>query len=279
MRNGWILAGFLMLALPAAAQDRAQTLADIRQELVVLKSEIDALRVELSTTGGASGSGASGPALARLDTIEAALTALTGKAEAIEFRLNKVVEDGTRRVADLEFRLTELAGGDLSSLPETPPLGGEKPAVTGGTGSQTGAVIGTAPAPGGAQLAVSEQADFDAAKAAFDGGDFRGAADKLQTFTTTYTGGPLTQEAHYLRGEALAQLGETANAARAYLEAFSGAPDGPRAPEALFKLGQALNQLGQGPEACVTLTEVTVRFPGGQPAADAAAAMRAFGCP
>jgi tol-pal system protein YbgF len=280
MRKGWLIAAFLMLALPVVAQDRAQTLADIRQELVVLQSEIDALRVELSTTGGASGSGATGPALSRLDTIEAALTALTGKAEAIEFRLNKVVEDGTRRVADLEFRLTELAGGDLSTLPETPPLGGEAPAVTGGTGPATGTVIGgTGAAAGGAQLAVSEQADFDAAKAAYDGGDFRGAADRLQAFTTTYTGGPLTQEAHYLRGEALAQLGETANAARAYLEAFSGAPDGPRAPESLFKLGQALNQLGQGPEACVTLTEVTVRFPGGQPAADAAAAMRAFGCP
>jgi tol-pal system protein YbgF len=275
VRSGWFVAGFFLLALPVAAQDRAQTLADIRQELVVLKSEIDALKIELSTTGGASGSGASGPALTRLDTIEAALTALTGKAEAIEFRLNKVVEDGTRRVADLEFRLTELAGGDLSTLPETPPLGGEAPKVIGG-----GTVEPVAPpAAGGAELAVSEQADFDAAKLAFDGADFRGAADKLQAFTTTYTGGPLTQEAHYLRGEALAQLGETANAARAYLEAFSGAPDGPRAPEALFKLGQALNQLGQGPEACVTLTEVTVRFPGGQPAADAAAAMRAFGCP
>lgn len=280
MRKGWIIAGFLMLALPVAAQDRAQTLADIRQELVVLKSEIDALKVELSTTGGASGSGASGPALSRLDTIEAALTALTGKAEAIEFRLNKVVEDGTRRVADLEFRLTELAGGDLSTLPETPPLGGEKPVVTGPpTAPYASPENPSPPATGGAQLAVSEQADFDAARAAYDGGDFRGAADRLQAFTTTYTGGPLTQEAHYLRGEALAQLGETANAARAYLEAFSGAPDGPRAPEALFKLGQALNQLGQGPEACVTLTEVTVRFPGGQPAADAAAAMRAFGCP
>lgn len=275
MRIGWVFALFV-LALPVVAQERAQTLADIRQELVVLKSEIDALRVELSTTGGPAGSGASGPALARLDTIEAALTALTGKAEAIEFRLNRVVEDGTRRVGDLEFRLTELAGGDIAALPPTPPLGGEAPAVIGGG---TGPTPAAPAAPGGAQLAVSEQADFDAARAAFDSGDFRGAADRLATFSTTYTGGPLTQEAQYLRGEALAQLGETANAARAYLEAFSGAPDGTRAPEALFKLGQALNQLGQGPEACVTLTEVTVRFPGGQPAADAAAAMRAFGCP
>ncbi len=277
-----ILALALGLAAPAAAQERTQTLADIRQELVVLKGEIDGLRRELSTTGRAMGTGASGPALARLDTIEAALTALTAKAEAIEFRLNKVVEDGTRRIADIEFRLTELAGGDLGRLPETPPLGGQAPAVTG-----PAAPAPVAPAPGaagtaaagGAQLAMSEQADFDAARAAFEGGDWRGAATRFAAFTDTYTGGPLTQEAHFLRGEALARLGETANSARAYLEAFSGRPDGPRAPEALFKLGQALGQLGQGPEACVTLQEVTVRFPGSPPAADAAAAMRAFGCP
>lgn len=266
----------LLLALPAAAQERAQTLADIRQELVVLKAEIDALRVELSTTGGAGGSGGSGPALQRIDAIEAALVQLTAKAEAVEFRLNKVVEDGTRRIADMEFRLTELAGGDLGALPETPPLGGEAPTVTGPAAPPAAT---DAPAAGGPQLAVAEQADFDRAKAAFDGGDFRAAADGFKAFTDTYSGGPLTQDAHALRGDALAQLGETANAARAYLEAFSGAPDGPRAGEALFKLGQALQQLGQGPEACVTLQEVTVRFPGSPPAADAAAAMRAFGCP
>ncbi len=255
----------------ACAQDRAQTIADIRAELQVLKGEIDGLRAELVATGAAQGSGATGPALQRLDTIEAALVSLTAKAEGIENRLNKVVADGTNRIGDIEFRLTELAGGDLGAIPEAPPLGGEAPIV---------AATPTAPAPaaGGVELAANEQADFDKAKAALDAGDFRGAADGFAGFTAAYTGGPLTQDAHVLRGDALAQLGETANAARAYLEAFSGAPDGARAAEALFKLGQSLGQLGQTPEACVTLTEVTVRFPGSQPAADAAAAQRAFGC-
>ncbi len=256
----------------AVAQDKAQTIADIRAELVLLRGEIDALKAELTATGAAQGSGSTGPALQRLDTIEAALTALTAKAEGIENHLNRVVADGTNRIGDIEFRLTELAGGDLGAIPETPPLGGEAPAVA------APAPATPSPAAGGVELAANEQADFDKAKAALDAGDFRAAADGFASFASTYTGGPLTQDAHVLRGDALAQLGETANAARSYLEAFSGAPDGARAAEALFKLGQSLGQLGQTPEACVTLAEVTVRFPGSQPAADAAAAQRAFGC-
>jgi tol-pal system protein YbgF len=259
----------ILLASPVLAQDRAQTIADIRQELLILRGEIDGLRAELNTTGTAQGSGATGPALMRLDMIEAALTQLTAKAEAMEFRLNRVVTDGTNRIGDIEFRLQELAGGDLAAIPPTPPLGG-----------QTGAAPAPAPAPptGGAELAIGEQRDFDRAREVLGQGDFRGAEALLKAFTETYMGGPLTQEAHFLRGEALTQLGETANAARAYLEAFSGAPDGARAPEALLKLGQALGALGQGPEACVTLAEVGIRYPGGQPAVDAGAAMAALGC-
>lgn len=266
-----VLIGIFLSVLPfmAASQDRAQTLADIRAELALLRSEIDGLRGELAATGSAQGSGANGPALQRLDTIEAALTALTSKAEALENRVNRVVTDGTNRIGDIEFRLTELGGGDLAAIPETPPLGGE-----GGSP----APAAPEPSSGGPELAVSEQTDFDRAKGVLGQGDFRTAADLFAAFTTSYLGGPLTQEAHVLRGDALAGLGETANAARAYLEAFSGAPDGGKAPEALFKLGQSLGQLGQTPEACVTLAEVGTRFPASQPAADATAAMRAFGC-
>ena len=56
-------------------------------------------------------------------------------------------------------------------------------------------------------------------------------------------------------GDALRQLGDTANAARSYLDAFSGKPDGTFAAESLLKLGQALGDLGQTADACVTLAE------------------------
>jgi tol-pal system protein YbgF len=265
---GVVLAASLPLA--AFAQDRAQTLADIRQELVVMNQVMQDLRRELSTTSGVGLQLDGSSTLGRVDAFEAALTQLTAKTEALEFRINQIVADGTNRLGDLEFRLVELEGGDLGAIGNTPTLGG-------------GAAVAVPGAPAaevapGASLATNEQADFDRAREVLASGDFRTAADLFAAFAQTYTGGPLTAEAHYLRGEALSNLGETGNAARAWLDAFSTDMAGPLAPEALVKVGKALGELGQTPEACVTLAEVSNRFPGGQPAADAVAAAQALNC-
>lgn len=88
----------------------------------------------------------------------------------------------------------------------------------------------------------------------------------------------MTAQAHFQRGEALVGAGETKSAARAYLNAFSGAPDGPSAPDALFRLGQSLGALGQTSEACVTLSEVGKRFPGNPTVTDAEAERGRLGC-
>lgn len=264
----------LALGLPwaALAQDDA-TLADIRAQLRELNAQLQSLQGELTSTG-ATGVDLSGTsALERIDAMEAELRRLTGQTEEIEFRVNRVVSDGTNRIGDLEFRICELEENcDIGSLGETPTLGGDT-----GTAPPPRA----APEPGaaeGAQLAVGEQADFDRAKEALDSGSFRSAADLFATFAETYTSGSLTNEAHYLRGQALSQLGDDAEAARAYLEAFSGAPQGPRAPDALLNLGVKLNALGQRRDACATLAEVTTRFPDA-PASTAAQSTRAsIGC-
>ena len=265
----------LLLPLAAAAQDdRAQTLADLRAELASLTQAITGLRQELVATGASQPGLGGGSALQRMDAIEGALAQLTAKTEALEFRINTVVTDGTNRIGDIEFRLTELEGGDIAALPATPPLGGTADAGT--------AAVATIPSPvaatGTPELAVGEQADFDRAREVLGSGDFRAAADLFKTFTETYSGGPLSAEAYFLLGESLGQTGETADAARAYLESFSGTPNGPRAPEALFRLGQSLGTLGQVPEACVTLREVGLRFPGSAPAMQAETALQGLGC-
>lgn len=267
----------LLALLPAAAfgQDRAQTLADIRAELSALSAEVAALRNELVTTGAASTGAAGGDALQRMDTIEAQLAQLTAKSEEIELRLNRVVTDGTNRIGDLEFRLCEQTEGcDVGALPETPLLGGDA-TVPAPLATETDPVAPAADAP---EMAMQEQADFDRAKEVLGQGSFQAAADLFAAYAQSYPGGPLTQEAQVLRGDALRQTGDTANAARSYLDAFSGQPSGSKAPEALLKLGQALGDLGQTPEACVTLTEVGTRFPGTVEAGTAATAMLGLGC-
>jgi tol-pal system protein YbgF len=267
-----------LLPVLGHAQDKAQTLADIRNELSALAAEFNALKAELVSSGAASSGAAGGDALQRMDTIEAELARLTARTEEVELKLNRVVSDGTNRIGDIEYRLCEATEGcDPATLAATPTLGGDAGAGATAPVADAGAAPATDTAVG-AELAVSEQADFDRAKEVLGQGDFPGAAALFATYAQSYPGGPLVPEAHYLRGEALTKQGDTANAARAYLDAFSAKPDGPIAPDALLKLGEGLGALGQVPEACVTLGEVGTRFPGSMAATQAVVAMQGFGC-
>lgn len=261
----------LALAVPAAAQDAA-TLADMRQDLAGIYVELQRLKRELSTTGSASAQIGGQTTLERIDSIEAALTQQTARVEALEGRIARVVEDGTNRIGDLEFRICELEPGcDLGDVGSTLPLGG-----AGGTA--TAAPAPATPQTGEAELAVGEQADFDRAKAAYEAGNWSEAAEAFRTFTETYPGGALSGEAHFLRGRALQQQGQDPEAARAYLDSFSGSPAGTQAPQALLQLGLALGRLGQQQEACVTLNEVWVRYPDDGAASEARSAAADLGC-
>ena len=283
MRRYLFVLTMVMIGVPALApaQDRSDTLADIRQELSVLYVELRKLRRELSTTGGAGQMTVGGSVLDRVGAIESELQRLTAKTERLEFRIDRVVSDGTNRVGDLEFRICELEPScDISQIETGDTLGGVAPGSGGTTtvpmGLQlpdTGAETGT-----DVQLAVGEQADFDTAMAAFDAGDHSAAAEQFALFQSNYPGSPLAGQAGLKRGEALEAAGEQTQAARAFLDTFSEAPQGPQAAEALFFLGRALGRLGQTSEACVTLSEVGTRFPGVDVVTEAQAEMQALGC-
>ncbi|MEO0389438.1 MAG: tol-pal system protein YbgF [Pseudomonadota bacterium] len=265
-----MLVAAMLVASAAAAQDRAQSLADIRQELTVLSVEIQRLRAELSTTGAPSVAAGGGSVLDRITAIESELQRLTGKTEELEFRIGRIVSDGTNRIGDLEFRLVELEGGDISQLGETSTLGGDSAAPA--------PAAPVAPPTDAPQLAQQERVDFEQAQEALAAGDLTTAARLFATFNQTYPGGPLAPAADLARGEALSGLGDTREAARAYLAAFSADQTGPTAPEALFRLGRALGRLGQTNEACVTLGEVPVRFPVSEAASLAADERTRLGC-
>lgn len=262
-----------LLALPLAVPAGAQTLADVQAELGQLAAEFNSLKAELTTTGNVASIGG-GDALQRMDAIEAAMARLTARTEEIELRLNRVVADGTNRIGKIEIDLCDQTPGcDPLNMPATAPLGGDTAAAPAPAPTDTSTATS-----GGTELAIGEQGDFDRAKEVLGQGDFPGAASLFATFTQSYPGSPLAQEANLLRGDALAQTGDTANAARAYLEAYSGDPQGAFAAEALLKLGQSLGALGQTPEACVTLAEVTVQYPGSVAATQAPIAMQGLEC-
>lgn len=272
----WVFSGLLaVLCAPAMAQDNSGTLADIRQELTLLYGQIRTLGQELNTTGAPTGLQGGGTALDRVNAIESELQRLIAQTEEMQFRIDRIVQDGTNQIGDLEFRLCELEPNcDISKLGETPTLGG-------------GAlpVAPTAPPPqqplpeSGPQLAIGEERDFQAAEEALAAGDFRSAAEQYAAFGTTYPGSPLGPAAELGRGEALEGLGDVREAARAYLAAFQADPTQGVAPDALYHLGNALGQLGKTAEACVTLGEVSLRFPQASDAIEEAKnQMQSIGC-
>lgn len=263
-----VVCALFLTPLPVTAQE--ETLADIRQQLTVLFVDVQRLRRELSTTGGLNTGAAGNTPLDRLNAIEAELQRLTSNTEQLEFRVSRITSEADNRIGDLNFRLCELeAACDIGQLDDTPLGGTQSTPMPNALPDST---------QGGPALAIGEQDDIERAEAALTSGDFRGAVDQLAAFVTTYPGSPLTTDANFLRGEALEGLGETTNAARAYLEAFSGDPSGPKAPEALFKLGSSLGKIGQTQDACLTLAEVNVRFPGNPAVTDAEMAMQTLGC-
>ena len=263
----------LAAATAAPAQD-SETLADIRQDLSLLKGELLRLQQELNTTG-TSGVQVSGSTLDRVNIIETELQRVTALAEELQHRVDMVVQDGSNRIGDLEFRLCELEPAcDIGNLGDTPLLGGQTPS----TGAPAPAPAPALPSDGGAELAIGEQNDFRRAQEALASGDFQGAADQFATFRETFPGSPLEPDALLAEGKALDQTGDTRTAARRFLDAYANYPESDAAPEALWRLGTALGALQSVNEACVTLAEVGARYPGTPAVAEAEAEMGRLGC-
>jgi len=234
---GLVMAAVLSVT-PVAAQQ--MTLEDIRDDLAILSLQLEGLRSEMSATGTTIlTTRDAAAALVRIDEINADLRAALGRVEALEIKVQQIIEDGTRRIGDIEFRLTELEGGDPALMGNPAPLGGDEPEN---------------------DVISSERQSFNAAKKALGEGDGAAAAIQLAEFLSSYPDGPLSSEARYLQGEALALQGDYQNAARAYLSSFSGAPDSPFAPLSLYGLSASLFELGQGDQACLTLAEIQIRY-------------------
>lgn len=237
-----IVLAYLSVA-PVMAQ-QAETLEDVRQDITELSEILQALRGELLSTGNSGVSQDSvGTILQRLNMLEAELSAVLGRVETLQFRVIQITDDGTQRIGDLEFRLTELEGGDTTNMGTTPPLGGDIAPI------------------GEQELATDEQHSFNQALAQYTEGNYQASVEMFGAFITTYPGGPLTSEAQYRKGLALAELQDWSSAARSYLDSFSGAPDGAFAADSLYELGVSLGALGQEEQACLTLNEIDVRYP------------------
>lgn len=249
---------------------QTDSLAQLRAELGVVSGLVAELAGQLASGEGAGTRSLSGDALDQIERLRNDLTVLTARTEALEFQIRRVIDEASNRIGDMEFRLTELEGGDVSALGAPRPLGG--------------ATAPALPAPDGApsveapQLAAGEQAAFDAAIAMLDNGDAAGGIAALDMFLQTYPGTPLGLDASTRLARAQSSNGMEADAARTWLNLYLADPDGTPAPLALLELGESLGRLQQVSEACVMFDELLTRFPFSEQAAPAQAAKARLGC-
>lgn len=278
LRGLILAAGLTLAAMPGLAQDKAQTLADIRNELAQLSAQLQDLRGQLQAEGPAGYQAAGGDsAIDRMNAMEAQLSQLTGQTEQLQNRIDRVVKDGTTRIGDIEFRLCEMEEGcDLGSL-TTPTLGDQGSAAPLPSSNRQGALAAPASPSAGAATAA-EKADFDRAREVLGQGDFRRAADLFAAVAETYAGGPLTAEALFLRGAALDSAGDLPAAGIAWLESFAANPNGPQAADALLGLSRAMSAKAGPAEGCYYLQEILARFPDAPQAAEAEKRLSAAEC-
>lgn len=257
---------------PGVAQE--PTLADLRAELTALRGQLQGLRSELVASGAAGFQAAGGDtAIDRMNAMEQRLARLTDRTEQMQNRIDRVLAEESRRIADLEFRLCEMDGAcDLAALTMQDPGRGGSPVP------DLGPAIPQPGEGGGKLVAAGEQADFDAARQVMASGDFRRAADMFGAVAEAHAGGALTAEALFLRGAALDSAGDTRGAAAAWLEGFAADPDGPRAAESLLGLARVIAHDGDPMAACLYLAEIPARFPGTPSAAEAETRLSRLAC-
>ncbi|MDO5528791.1 MAG: tol-pal system protein [Paracoccus sp. (in: a-proteobacteria)] len=275
------------------AEVSPETLAEMQASLRGVAADLQALRAELVASGaeGFAAVGGDG-ALDRMNALEAKIAGLTDRLEQLENRVRRIVADGTARLGDLEFRLCEMdAHCDLGAL-MTAELGAfGVPALDGGqvpgpnTGApDLGAVISTplpppdAPAPEFGPATPEEARHFQAAQDAIAEGDHARALDILDRLISSHSGGPLTAEALFMRGETMEAQGAGADAGATWLEAYAADPGGPRAAPSLLRLARALSETGPPERACPFWAELVSRYEDRPEAAEAEAKMAEIDC-
>lgn len=247
----------------------AETVADIRAEISALSTVVADLARELSSGSAAGQPGFDGSLLERVDQIRDELARLTGRTEEMEFRIRRVVDEASNRLGDLEFRVTELEGGDVSAL-QNRPLGGDIAAP---------APLSPTPAVPQAEFAAGERAAYEGAISLADAGDSEGAIDALRDFLDLFPGSPLSVDAAMRLASLQRDAGAEPDAARTYLNLYLADTEGPSAPPALLGLGRSLGRLAQVEEACVMFDELRDRFGGTTEALEAESARIEIGCP
>ena len=262
----------------AGAQSDDETLEDVRIQLEGLRGVLLGLQSELGTSSrqpvdrdAATGS-VPESALLRLDALEAELRENIGKIERLESQIQTILRQGSIQLRDLELRLVELEGGDVSQIDWGMTLGGvsvEQPMPL---------PVSAEPEIDSDEPELRERRLFQAAKAAYESGDPAAAEVQFSNFIAEFPESAYAGEAHFYLGETLYLKQRWQQAAKSFLDSYQTSIGGPLAPKSAMRLAESLSQMGKRNEACQIFDLITEEFPETDEAHAARLGMSTIGC-
>lgn len=263
--------------------------ANMSRQVEKLREDLDLLQryvyregpADAGQAAASSGGGASTPAAARqqvqISELERATSQLTGQLEQFDFRIRKMEDRLERLVADIDFRLSQLEGGGLSSN-GTEAADGAAPLAAGGAAGEAASGQNAAPTPSGQGGAATGETLNDQGTKLFGVIENEGQPPQIPSGTSAAsTSAPQSQtaaaatgtpEEQYRAAFGLLRKQDFAAAEQALGDFVSTHPNDPLAGNAQYWLGETYYVRGQFENAAIAFTEGFQTYPDSTKAPD-----------
>ena len=184
----------------------------------------------------------------RVDQLEKTVQDLTGRLEEANFKAEQAMQKVQQLQNDVDLRFNDLQqGGGVSSSGGLAGMAGM--AGMSGMSGMDGGLAAPADDSGIADIA-DPKAQYDAAYAAAQRGDFAAAEQGFQTFLKKNPKHALASNAEYWLADIAYTRKDYQAAAAGFAEAYKKYPKSDKAPDMLYKLGASFGQMGKKAEAC-----------------------------
>ena len=270
---------------PAAAQIDSREGIALRDEILQLRQEVDALRAQVNEQGSASFGGGRSAAsenagasdmvprlLDRVNTLEDEIRTLRGRVDDLQNEQQQQSAALNKKIGDLQFQMQNpgaappdaTAAASAGALPQASapgpaslPPAGAAPTSLAPPPPRAPAAPPSSPRP---SAAAASKNPLQAGYAALARRDYPAAEREARTVLSRRAA-PGAYDAQFLLAEALAGQHQWSRAAIAYDDAYNRSKRGAHAPAALLGLAQSLAAIREQRAACETLAKLHAEFP------------------